>query len=195
MPFGDRFDAVLAGAREGAEWAWTELYNDLAPVVLGYLRGQGGDHPEDIASEVFLQVVRDLGSFSGDEASFRSWVFTIAHHRLVDARRKARRQPAEATPVEDLAPHLPVDESEPDALANVTIEELEGLFDCLTDEQRTVLLLRIVGGLTISEVAEVVDKRAGAVKALQRRALNRLRGVLVERTYPLGGAVTLTEVS
>lgn len=195
MPFGDRFDDVLAAARVGDEWAWTELYQELAPVVLGYLRGQVAASPEDLTSEIFLQVVRDLERFSGDESSFRSWVFTIAHHRLIDDRRRAARRPATATEAEELDRHLDPVEVEPDAIENVTTEELRLLFEVLSPDQRNVLLLRIVGGLTIPEIAQIVGKRPGAVKALQRRGLVALRTELASRTYPLVGSVTLTNVT
>ncbi|MGH3442500.1 MAG: RNA polymerase sigma factor [Nitriliruptorales bacterium] len=195
MALGDRYGSVLNAAREGADWAWAELYHDLSPVVLGYLRGQRSDSPEDVTSEVFLQVVRDLHRFTGDESSFRSWVFTIAHNRLIDARRKAARRPAEATPVEELDVHLAPDEAEPNAIDNVTTAELRLLFDVLSPDQRAVLLLRIVAGMTIPEIAAIVGKRVGAVKALQRRGLASLRTAMAERPYPLVGSPTLTNVT
>lgn len=196
MPLGERFDEVLTAARAGADWAWTEIYHELAPVVLGYLRGQMAISAEDLTSEIFLQVVRDLDRFTGDEPSFRSWVFTIAHHRLIDDRRRAKRRPSVAIEADELERHLtPAESSEPDALEAVTTEELRGLLDVLSRDQRNVLLLRLVGGLTIPEIAEIVGKRPGAVKALQRRGLNTLRNELASRTYPLVGSVTLTNVT
>lgn len=194
MPIGDRFPQVLAAARTGAEWAWVELYHDLAPTVLGYLRGQLAASPEDLTSEVFLQVVRDLDAFVGDEASFRSWVFTIAHHRLVDARRMAARRPLLPVELDELDRHLTPVEIEPAAVENVATGELRLLFDVLSRDQRAVLLLRIVGGLTVPEVSAIVGKRPGAVKALQRRGLAALRIELQRRAYPLVGAVTLTKM-
>lgn len=195
MALGDRYETLLSAAREGADWAWAEIYHDLSPVVLGYVRGQRSESPEDVTSEVFLQVVRDLHRFNGDESSFRSWVFTIAHNRLIDARRKAARRPAEATPVEELDAHLAPDEAEPSALDNLTTAELRLLFDALSPDQRAVLLLRIVSGLTIPEIAAIVGKRVGAVKALQRRGLASLRTELAGQPYPLVGSVTLTNVT
>lgn len=195
MALGEQFDVVLTAARAGAEWAWERIYQDLSPVVLGYMRGQRAGHPEDVTSEIFLQVVRDLDSFQGDESSFRSWVFTIAHHRLVDARRKASRRPSEPADAVELDRHLPPDEAEDAALALVTTHEIRELLDVLTPDQRSVLLLRLLGGLTISEIAPIVDKRPGAVKALQRRGLATLRSELQDRAYPLVGGVTLTEMT
>src|SRR3712207_8016605 len=84
----DAFDSVLAAARAGADWAWERIYADLAGSVIGYLRVHGAAEPEDLAGEVFLQVVRDLPRFSGDQRDFRAWVFTIVHRRLLDERRR-----------------------------------------------------------------------------------------------------------
>ena len=91
----DRFRALLEAAREGSEPAWSTIYGGYAPMVLGYLRANRAPEPDDTLSEVFLQVARDLERFEGDERAFRAWVFTIAHHRMVDARRHSARHPAE----------------------------------------------------------------------------------------------------
>lgn len=135
MPFGDRFEPILAAARAGAEWAWRELYVDLAPAVLGYLRGQQADSPEDVAAEVFLQVVRDLHRFQGSEGNFRSWVFTIAHHRLIDDRRRCRRRPAQPIADAEIERQLGSVESEP-ALDTLVTGEIVDLFARLSPEDR-----------------------------------------------------------
>ncbi|MDP9022805.1 MAG: sigma-70 family RNA polymerase sigma factor [Actinomycetota bacterium] len=185
MPLGDRFDTVLAAARAGADWAWTELYHDLAPVILGYLRSRGAHSPEDVAGEVFLQVVRDLHRFDGDESRFRSWVFTIAHHRLIDAGRRRRRRPSDPVTDEALERALPHNEGQ-EGLERVAEAELLEVLNDLTEDQRTVLLLRLFADLSIDDVAEMLGKRPGAVKALQHRAIGRLRRRLERHPYPAG---------
>jgi RNA polymerase sigma factor (sigma-70 family) len=166
----ERFSSLLESARQGSEEAWQELYDGLAPVVLGYLRANGSPDPEDVLSEVFLQVARDIATFDGEERGFRSWLFTIAHHRLIDARRHAARRPVElaADPPE---PGDRADDAAEEALAQIGVEELQRVLEAISDEQRAVLLLRVVGDLSIDDVAKVVGKRPGAVKALQRRGL------------------------
>ena len=89
---GDSFLTVIAAARSGAEWAWATLYRELAPSIRGYLRFRGAEEPDDLLGEVLLQLVRDLDAFDGDERAFRAWVFTIAHHRLLDDRRRQVRR-------------------------------------------------------------------------------------------------------
>src|SRR5687767_722473 len=97
------FATTLAAARCGDERAWTEIYRSLAPGLLGYLRGQGAVEPEDLLGEVMLQLVRDLPRFAGDERQFRAFAFTVAHHRLIDDRRRRGRRPVEPAPDDVLA--------------------------------------------------------------------------------------------
>jgi RNA polymerase sigma-70 factor (ECF subfamily) len=174
------FENVLFAARAGAEWAWERIYAELAPPVAGYLRAHGAADPEDLVGEVFLQVVRGLDRFSGPEPAFRAWVFTIAHRRLVDdLRRRSRRPVAPAEPATiELAAGEGGDVTE-EAFAGLDLERVHEAIAGLPPDQRSVLLLRIVGDLTIEQIAEAVGKRPGAVKALQRRALRRL-----ETAYP-----------
>jgi RNA polymerase sigma factor (sigma-70 family) len=184
MPI-ERFKALLDSARQGSEAAWGEVYRELAPVVLGYLRGSRAPEPEDILSEVFLQVARDLPGFEGDERRFRSWVFTIAHHRLIDARRHAARRPVDYAPEPPEPDGPPVDDAADVALARIGTEEVHRVLKALSPDQRAVLLLRVLGDLTIEEVARAVRKRQGAVKALQRRGLAAVRRELARRGVTL----------
>lgn len=174
MTLGQAFDSVFAAARAGAEWAWVELYDDLAPVVLGYLRGKGAGDAEDLTGEVFLQVVRDVGSFEGNERDFRAWTLSIAHHRLLDDVRRRRRRPVdfEGEVVHDTSSE---DDVETQALGAVEAGRVIEIIRSLSPDQQDVLLLRMIADLSIEEVARIIDKRVGAVKALQRRGLAALR--------------------
>lgn len=177
-------DSVLEGARAGHDWAWAELYRELAPKVLGYLRGLGAPEPEDLTGEVFVQVVRDIHRFHGDEREFRAWLFTIAHHRFLDQRRHSARRPVD--PVADVPePEGSADGAHHDALRELADERVRELLGTLSPDQRAVLLLRIVGGLTVEQVAGAIGKRTGAVKALQRRGLAALKRELGRQAVPL----------
>jgi len=172
---GEQFDAVLEAARTGADWAWKVLYESLAPSILGYLRARGAPDPDGVAGEVFCQLVRDINRFSGNEDGFRSWVFVMAHHRLLDDLRKRRRRPESPA-----SPEAFSDMAEPGDVEAVVVgrrrsEELRAVIDGLTAAQRDVLLLRIYGEMTIDEVAGAIGRRPGAVKALQRRGLEAVR--------------------
>jgi RNA polymerase sigma-70 factor (ECF subfamily) len=172
---GANFPAVLDLAQRRDERALEVLYRDLAPAVLGYLRAQGAAEPEDVASEVFISLVRGLGSFEGDERAFRSWAFTIAHHRMVDERRRTVRRPEEPMELPRLAIVAGGSASvEHEVLARVGGTQALAVLDSLTEDQRAVVLLRILMDLSVAEVASILHKREGAVKTLQRRALARL---------------------
>nr|WP_275264626.1 sigma-70 family RNA polymerase sigma factor [Jiangella asiatica] len=165
---------MLAAARSGAPWAFERLYSSLAPTVAGYLRLQGSAEPDDLTSEVFLGIFAGLAGFEGTEAQFRSWVFTIAHRRLIDERRRTARRPA--TPTDD--PKVldrPGGDAEADAIDALGLRRVLELCATLSDDQREVVVLRVVADLTVEQVAEVVGKSPGAVKALQRRGFDALR--------------------
>lgn len=176
-----QFASVLEAAQTGAEWAWSRLYADLAGPVLGYVRTRGAREAEDLVGEVFVQLARNLSTFEGDYAAFRSWVFTVAHHRVLDERRYRQRRPVDPGEIPESA--LGAGNAETEAIARLTTGEVVRLLATLTPEQRDVLLLRVVGDLTVHEVAKIVGRRPGAVKALQRRGLEKLRKT-IERVTP-----------
>jgi RNA polymerase sigma factor (sigma-70 family) len=184
MALDDRFASVLAAARAGSELGWAALYDELVPSVLGYLRAQGAAEPEDLTGEIFLQLVRDLGRFSGDERAFRAWTFAIAHNRLLDERRRTARSPVVPVPDAELDRVGPED-IEQDVLADFAAERVMRLIARLSPDQRTVLFVRIFGDLTVEQVADVVGKRPGAVKALQRRGLAAVRKAIEREGVPL----------
>jgi RNA polymerase sigma-70 factor (ECF subfamily) len=184
LAIGEGFPEVLHAARAGAPWAFERLYVELAPVVGGYLRLQGAAEPDDLTSEAFLGVFGRLASFEGSEQQFRSWVFTIAHRRLIDERRRAVRRPTIMTADTDLLDRAGGD-VEQDAFAVLGTARVYELCADLSDDQREVLILRVVGDLTVEQVAAIIDKSVGAVKALQRRALQALRRKLERDGVPL----------
>lgn len=179
------WDSLLSAAKAGAEWAWNRIYAELAPAVRGYLVSRGADDPDGLLGDVWLQVARNVKSFAGDEAGFRSWVFTVAHHRLVDEHRRRGRQP-QRTAAEQVGDDWAgtAESAETVALIEDETREVFRVLDQLTDQQRDVLALRVIGDLTVEQVAEIVGKRPGAVKALQRRALRALRKK-IEQGVPL----------
>ncbi len=166
-----QFGRLLVAARAGSEEAWASLYRSLAPAVLGYLRANRAPDPEDTMSECFLQLARDIGSFEGDERSFRAWAFTVAHHRLIDARRYDQRRPVDPVAEPPEAATETGEDAATEAMAKIGSEQVQQVLAKLSEDQKAVLLLRIVGDLTVAEVAKTLGKRQGAVKQLQRRGL------------------------
>ncbi len=182
MAIGPSFPEVLAAAQANAGWAFERLYQSLAPAVAGYARAQSAEEPEVTTSEVFLAAFSRLGSFVGNEAQLRSLVFTIAHHRIVDERRFRARRPAteslDATPTHTSQAHgdrATTASAEDHALDALGTGRVQALLERLGPDQRDVLVLRVVGDLTVDQVGLALGKSPGAVKALQRRALSKLR--------------------
>jgi RNA polymerase sigma factor (sigma-70 family) len=177
-PSNENFESILEAAKAGAEWAWASLFRELSGPVTGYLASRGAAEPEDVSSEVFFNVARGIHSFEGDRASFRSWVFVITHRKLIDERRLRARRPRIAVFPEDTPTGSEGGNVENEALTNLITGELRVAFEQLTEAQRDVLALRLIAGLTLAETAQVVGKRVGAIKALQRRALETLHKTL-----------------
>jgi RNA polymerase sigma factor (sigma-70 family) len=189
------FDALLAEVQSGRPSAWDRCYRWLAPAVAGYLRMQGAREVDDLTSEVFLAIFRNIGSFSGTEANFRSWVFVIAHRRMQDERRRGFRRPA-SSPLDDAsierigrmastASRVHTDGADAGALRSISTDRVGDLCARLAPDQREIVLLRILGDLTVDQVAEVVGKSQGAVKQLQRRAFAALRQLVEREGVPL----------
>lgn len=132
--------------------------------------------PDDALGEVFAAAARRIGDFEGDEAGLRSWLFTIAHHRAADHHRRRHRRLDVATAADDLEGLAPVGDDVADGVSRrVDAAGALDLLDHLTPDQRHVVRLRVVAGLSIEETARVLDKPPGAVKSLQHRALARLQ--------------------
>jgi RNA polymerase sigma-70 factor (ECF subfamily) len=185
MSLGEDFPTILLAARTGAEWAWALIYRDLAPSVRGYLRGRGAPEPDDLTGDVFLQVVRDLHTFAGDERDLRTWVFTVAHHRLIDDHRYRTRRPLDPAPDEVLQSEGRPRDPEDEALQSLQAGRVLEVIGRLSPDQQDVLLMRLLGELTVDEVANALGKRPGAVKALQRRGLASLKRELAKEGVTL----------
>ncbi len=175
MSYDEGFDGLLGAARAGADWAWRELYEDLAPQLVRYARACRVADPEEVVGDVFLNAVAALDRFAGDRRDFRTWMFALARNRIIDWHRKVVRRRTEPLATEVLAEVGPMGDAEEEALRALAEERVRAALAPLTSDQRHVLFLRILGGLTVEEIARVLDKRPGAVKALQARALARLR--------------------
>jgi RNA polymerase sigma-70 factor, ECF subfamily len=176
---GEQFTAVLAAAQEGSEEAFSRLWEDGNPALLRYLRVIAPE-AEDVAADTWLQVVRGLARFRGDEQAWRAWLFTIARRRAIDQRRYRARRPVR--PLDEIPlGQLPVS---PDA-ADLAIEHMRtrsamALVARLPTQQAEVILLRVVGGLDTETVARLVGRSPGSVRVAAHRALRRLAEILAE---------------
>jgi RNA polymerase sigma-70 factor (ECF subfamily) len=179
MTSGRDFEAVLGAARDGEGWALAELYRALYPRILRYVRSVEPVEAEDIACDTWLDVVRSLGRFHGDDAGLRAFSFTIARRRLLDLRRQRAGKRTEPQDHRGLIQVGPIGNVEEEALSSLGTEwAVQLITSSLSSEQADVILLRVVADLEVEAVAKIVGKRPGTVRVLQHRALRRLARVL-----------------
>ena len=179
---GDQFQGILTAAQDGGEWAVAILYRWLHPALVSYLRARAGADAEDLASETWIAVARGLNTFSGEETAFRSWVFTIAHRRLIDHHRAVARRPRTRTldATEGDGPEAPLELPAGDDPAAEAVDAVAGdeavrrIVAVLPKDHAEIVLLRVVGGLSVEDVAAITGRRPGTVRVLQHRALRRL---------------------
>jgi RNA polymerase sigma-70 factor (ECF subfamily) len=146
---------ALAAAQRGDSEAFRLLYRDIQPRLVRYLRALVGDDAEDVASETWLQVARDLGQFQGGYDGFRGWVATVGRHRGLDhLRREGRRPPAVLVPAEDLAALAAADDTAAGALEAVSTDAAIRLIASLPRDQAEAVLLRAVVGLDAASAAK-----------------------------------------
>lgn len=171
---------AIPRAQRGNESAFRVLYRSVQPALLRYLRVLVAQDAEDVASEAWLQIARDLPSFRGDADGFRGWATTIARNRALDHLRGQRRRPADAEPVEELAEcpaHTDTAQSAVDSLAT---EAALAMIARLPQDQAEAVLLRVVVGLDAKAAGKVLGKRAGAVRTSAYRGLRKLAELLEE---------------
>lgn len=170
----DAFQGTLRAARAGDESALAELYRRLHPRVLRFLLARAPPDAEDFAHELWIGVASGLERFRGDEPAFRAWVFTIARRRLADAARRASRRPTVPVSTERLDALGEVGDVEQEAIRALETREALARISALPPAQAEVLLLRVLGGLDVDQVASVMRKRVGTIRVLQHRALAKL---------------------
>jgi RNA polymerase sigma-70 factor (ECF subfamily) len=174
--------ADLAAAQRREPGAVACIYAAYAPGLFRFFMAEVGDRQqaEDLVGTVFVSAIESLPRFRGPVEALGGWLYRIARHDLYDYRRRQARSRVE-----------PLDENLDEAAArtasddpeDVAIERLEGdrvmaALRQLSRDQREVLVLRMAAGLTTPEVATVLRKSTGAVKALQHRGLDSLARVL-----------------
>lgn len=161
------------------------MYREFAPSLLRYLKARGAPDPENTLGEVFVQVVQKLPYFHGKESDFRAWLFTVARNRLIDEVRYRDRRPTDKAL--DLTQEIAAADPDTATASSTQLKQAQILeiLSHLTSEQRDVLFLRILAGLTIEETAQVLGKTGGSVKRLQSRGLKSLRKKIVQGVVSL----------
>lgn len=169
-----RRPSTLEAARLGDREALAELWRANQAPLLRYLRSRRTPSPDDVASQVWIDVATSISRFEGDADDFRRWLFTIAHRRSVDQIRKAVRtaapRPAFATRAADHAAGADVEHEHHDAL-----DRAVALLGTLSDDQAEAVMLRVVNDMAIADVASVMGISEANVRVLVHRGLSRLR--------------------
>ncbi len=172
----DDLSAALAGDPSG----FSAVYTLISPAVLGYFRAKGVDDAEALTQDVFVDVLPKLANVTGGHKGLRTFIFSVAHARLVDHHRRSDRTPylAEYDPLYDARYSASAEDEALGSLGGLsyTLSRLNG-------EQREVLVLRIVADLSIDQVAGIMGKSPGAIKQLQRRGLSALRELVTEKDH------------
>ena len=176
-------DALVARARTGDGDAFAELFRSTLPLVFRNLYGRCGDTAlaEDLASETYIRAIRSIGRFEGVSRDFIAWILRISRNLFFDHVKSGR---VRWEVVVDEMPVLRANtDPAADALAAIEGGELREALGKLTLEQQEVVYLRFLEGLSVAEVAEVVGRNEGAVKALQFRALRSLQRILEQEGH------------
>jgi RNA polymerase sigma-70 factor (ECF subfamily) len=175
MTIGPDFDSVLAGAQAGAEWAFALLYRDLNPRLLRYLGAHAPSVAEDLTADTWLAAARQLAGFEGGEGDFRAWLFTIAYRQLVQHWRQTTRRRTDPVGPESFPELAAPDDPEAAGVSAMSARDAAAaLAAALPPDQAQVILLRVVAGLDVDQVATLLGKRAGTVRVLQHKAIRRL---------------------
>jgi RNA polymerase sigma-70 factor (ECF subfamily) len=183
--------AAVSAAQDGDPEAFQSVFRALQPGLLRYLYVLVGSEAEDVASETWLHVVRDLDTFRGDADGFRGWLVTVGRNRALDHLRRQRRRPqAAGVPMDYLADLPAVDDTTRAALGGFRTGTALGLIATLPRDQAEAVLLRVVMDLDADSAARVLGKRSGAVRMAAQRGLRKLAKLLEQPETGPGQAGT-----
>jgi RNA polymerase sigma-70 factor, ECF subfamily len=173
--------AAVRAAQGGDEVAFRTVYRTVHPRLLGYVRTLVSDpDAEDVTSEAWLQIARDISRFSGDADRFRGWAARIARNRALDHLRSRGRRPAIGGDESDLTVLPAGADTAAEALEALGTGRTMALISRLPQDQAEAVVLRVVVGLDAKSAAEVLGKRAGAVRTAAHRGLRKLAQLLEE---------------
>ncbi|WP_064743999.1 RNA polymerase sigma factor [Actinomadura oligospora] len=171
-------DRAVQAARAGDEAAFRLLYRDVQPRLLRYVRGMVGEDAEDVASEAWLQIARDVRTFEGGIDGFRGWAATVARHRALDHLRARSRRPVADQPIDDLIARPAEADTAVQAMDGLATDQALALIAGLPADQGEAVMLRVVLGLSAPDAAKVLGKKPGAVRTAAYRGLRRLAAQL-----------------
>lgn len=172
-------ELLLAAAMEYDDAALGELYDRYEVKIFTYIYRRTGDESlaEDLTSQVFLKMLESIRDQKAWRSSFSGWLYRIAHNLVIDHyRRKGRQSAVELDDTTPLAAERQSLESQVEQ--SLDAERLRAAIRRLTEEQAEVVSLRFLEGYSINEVAAMMNRSEGAIKALQYRAVATLRTLM-----------------
>jgi RNA polymerase sigma-70 factor, ECF subfamily len=172
------FALLLGRAQKGNEEAFATLWRAFQPGLLRYLRVIAGEAADDLCADAWMQVIRKLSSFEGDEKAFRAWLYTIARHRHIDWRRQSARRRESLVELDMLDRHAAIDDTSAALETSMSTRSALNLIATLPPDQAEAVMLRTVAGLSVSVVAEIMGRPPGTVRVLCHRGLRRLARTL-----------------
>ncbi len=178
---GEYDDAqLLAEAVNYDERALGILYDRYEIKIYTYIYRRTGERSlsEDLTGQVFLKMLEAIRNRKAWHSSFSGWLYRIAHNVVIDFYRQRDNQPQVSLDDEPMLPDLNDNPAQATEL-KLDVERLRAVIARLTDEQAEVISLRFLEGYSISEVAEMMNKTEGSIKALQYRAVANLRQLLL----------------
>ena len=176
---------LIRAAQQGNEAAFAELYDAYADLVYRYIsyRVNGAEVAKDLTADVFLRMVEGLPTYEERGRPFMSWLYRIAHARLVDYYQKCSRA-GESQDIETV--ELSADDDLDGVLMTTYRQQtVQAALRHLTDEQQQVVVFRFLEGKNLQETADILSKTVGAIKVMQYRALQTLSRVLTEEEFAL----------
>ncbi|UNO40271.1 RNA polymerase sigma factor [Streptomyces sp. MST-110588] len=196
QPDDGRLTVAVQAAQDGDETAFRTVYRAVHPRLLGYVRTLVGDaDAEDVASEAWLQITRDLAHFSGDADRFRGWAARIARNRALDHIRMRGRRPVIGGDESELADKPGEADTVGEAMEALGTGRTFRLISQLPQDQAEAVVLRVVVGLDAKSAAGVLGKRPGAVRTAAHRGLRRLADLITGGGEAGGARGTLPERS
>lgn len=170
-------DELAQRTAVGDRQAFETIYHLLADDLYSFVRGQCRNDAvaEDIVANVFLKAWRSARSYRPGSRTFHAWMFTIARNELFDYWRSSQRTQSMAG-LDITDEDTGTDEADPAEVRALVTRAMAGL----TDEQRQVVVLRYFGNKSHEEIAAIMGKREGAVRALLMRAMRHMRKVMAD---------------
>ena len=178
---------AITAAAAGDAAGFATLYTTLQPRLLRYATSLVGQDAEDVTAEAWLQISRDIRSFSGSADAFRGWTARIVRNRALDLARARARRPVQSTSIDELLDVRASDDTEDAAVERIFTTAAVDLIATLPREQAEAVMLRAVVGLDARTAGEVLGKSAAAVRVAAHRGLRSLEKQLRAGAAPAKG--------